>query len=220
MTMSGGWSQSKRFLLERWPEGNGSEMEFRLVVRGAVPPEKRGTVSDKQRIRREFHPQIRSLYQQHPALEHLFRMPWKGHARIADVANQFSRNGFKFLPMVREELDVACALDVLMLLRQPPHHQVFSGTGNTGDLDNRVKVLIDGLTMPKQLGDLGGDVSGADDEPFFCLLEDDKLIHAFNVTTDLLLAPPEPSEAWSDVVAVVHVRVKSRSGRGLSIYDV
>jgi hypothetical protein len=57
--------------------------------------------------------------------------------------------------------------------------------GEGGDLDNRLKVLFDGLRMPTR-----GEMAGAEDlpgEPLYCLLEEDGLISALSVRTDRLL---------------------------------
>jgi hypothetical protein len=57
--------------------------------------------------------------------------------------------------------------------------------GQGGDLDNRLKVLFDGLRMPTQ-GEMVGD-EDIQEEPLYCLLEDDGLISALSVRTDRLL---------------------------------
>jgi hypothetical protein len=61
--------------------------------------------------------------------------------------------------------------------------------------------------MPGQLTELGGEQPQAGEDPFYCLLEDDKSIFEFNVKTDRLLAPPKNGEATRDVVAIISVHV-------------
>jgi len=46
-----------------------------------------------------------------------------------------------------------------------------------GDIDNRIKVLFDGLKMPETVSELGGVALESEEDPFFCLLEDDNLIN-------------------------------------------
>lgn len=207
-------------------------MHCRLIVRGALPPDKRGTTDVKHRIRRELHPQLRNFWQQHPALRDHFNSPSSdmlrlkalaarklrpggqspdvppAQSRLEEIATEFTRWGYRFAPLVREAAHMACSLDILILRRDEPH-RVFSGMG---DLDNRVKVLLDGLRMPRQSGELDEQQPSADEDPFFCLLEDDKLIYDFTVTTDRLLVPPEPNEAHRDVVAVIGVKVTLPGG--------
>lgn len=111
-------------------------------------------------------------------------------------ADDYARCGFRFMPLVKR--DMACQLDILVLRRDEPH-SIFG----RGDLDNMVKTLIDGLRMPQQCNELAGDIPGVDDDPFFCLLEDDDGIIEFSAVTDKLLTPPEQQEPFRDVVAVV-----------------
>lgn len=46
------------------------------------------------------------------------------------------------------------------------------------------------------------------ENPFFCLLEDDRLITDVAVTTDRLLLPMEQDEQIHDVHLVLHVKTK------------
>lgn len=76
-----------------------------------------------------------------------------------------------------------------------------------GDIDNRLKVLLDGLVMPRTESDLGGIPLEPDENPFFCLLEDDSLITSVSVITDRLLTPLAAGEKISDVCLIIHVTV-------------
>jgi hypothetical protein len=64
-------------------------MRFRLVVRGHLPPDKRGTADDKHRIRRELHPQLRNMWATHPILETLGGSP----GRVESLAEEHERWG-------------------------------------------------------------------------------------------------------------------------------
>lgn len=76
-------------------------------------------------------------------------------------------------------IETACALDVLFLRRDGPGSLIKSG----GDIDNRLKVLFDALKLPRP-GEFDSTVPPAPDEdPFFCLVEDDTLITEIKVTT-------------------------------------
>jgi hypothetical protein len=55
-----------------------------------------------------------------------------------------------------------------------------------GDIDNRLKTLLDALTAPDQNQAPDGNPNPGT-QPFFCLLEDDKLITGLSVKTDQLL---------------------------------
>src|SRR5207249_333784 len=145
-------------------------MQFRLVLRGNLPPDKRGTVSAKHRIRRELHPQLRTLWQQHPALQRSFE-PEKqkgGISRVEELARRYSHSGFRFVPLIKKE-GFACALDIVLLRRQEPYRAF----DPVGDLDGRVKTLIDGLRMPQLGQEVGENKPTPDEDPFFCLMDDD-----------------------------------------------
>jgi hypothetical protein len=193
-------------------------MEFRLVVRGALPAKQRGSSGAKHRIRRELHPQLRLLWQQHQRLnDWVTRKREQGdESPLISLSRQYARCGFHFVPLVAADSAAALSLDILILRRDEPF-QLFTGTG---DIDTRVKTLLDGLRMPQQCSELNGNVPQADEDPFFVLMEDDKLVYELNVTTDRLLIPPEGNEQIRDVHAIIKVKTKSSSVRLLSLFDL
>jgi hypothetical protein len=94
----------------------------------------------------------------------------------------------------------------VLFLRQGEPGNVLN---RSGDIDNRLKTLFDALSMPsdqKQLGPFL--VPASDEEPFFCLLEDDSIITRATVESDTLLEavsnPPNPN----DVRVVITVRLR------------
>jgi hypothetical protein len=71
-----------------------------------------------------------------------------------------------------------------------------------GDIDNRIKTLLDALRIPKK-EELPDDWVPTDTEkPFHCLLEDDKLLSRFSVDTDRLLIPQKHEQDVSLVITV------------------
>ncbi len=191
---------------------------------------------DKQRIRKHFHQQLKQLWKTHPALRwqaeelveffytpsNLVSRPGPGRpvidrARMPDepggglldgakpwvehVGDNFDEFGYRFVPLVRRDYGITCALDILFLRRDAPG-DIVSG----GDIDNRIKTLLDGLQKPKSRDQLAGyDEPGPDEDPFFCLLEDDSLISRISVDTDRLLTQREPEERESEVYLVITV---------------
>jgi hypothetical protein len=108
-------------------------------------------------------------------------------SRLDFLANNFSRFGFQFVPLVTEDFSLWCGIDILFLRSGAPG-KVFE----SGDIDNRIKTVLDALKAPKQLEELGDFKSKgpyADEVPFFCLLEDDGLVAKISVETDTLLEP-------------------------------
>ncbi len=63
--------------------------------------------------------------------------------------------------------------------------------------------------MPKNLAEAGGIGPQTDETPFYCLLEDDKLISEVRVTTDQLLLLPEHHDLKpNDAMLVIRVLLK------------
>ncbi len=197
-------------------------MDFRLIYKGPLPAAASGKggsrVKDKHRLRKHFHKQLRELWQQHPDLKrqselHYYKLlgqihrvpagvpdtkPWIEH-----IADDHQRFGGRFVPLVTKEGGLTCSLDILFLRRDGPGNLIRSG----GDLDNRIKVLMDGLRMPDTFPELGGFQIEPDENPFHCLLEDDALVTQISVTTDRLLTPQESNEGIHDVDLVIRVSV-------------
>jgi len=122
---------------------------------------------------------------------------------IDHIADDHQRCGGRFVPLVSIRGGFHCRLDILFLRRDDPGNIISSG----GDIDNRLKVLFDGLRMPSTVSELGSLPIEVDENPFFCLLEDDKLISAVTVTTDRLVTPLAPNEERNNVCLVIHVTV-------------
>lgn len=156
-------------------------MEFHLVYQGKLPAAGQSNTRsrEKHEIRKVFHKQLAQLWRTQPFLLQFAR------GQVSDtkphpLADRYARCGYRFMPLVSEWFMVACALDILFLRRDGPGALVRSG----GDIDNRLKVLFDALRMPQTCDEVGGDSPASDEDPFFCLLEDDKLISKVQVDTN------------------------------------
>jgi hypothetical protein len=158
---------------------DGRKMDFRLIYRGSLPAEGSGgsRTKEKQMLRKHFHKQLRELWKQHPDLrsqaESRFYKANVGqedeqilyvdkHDRAAKatdvktwvehIADDHQRCGGRFVPLISERGGFTCALDILFLRRDNPGHLIASG----GDIDNRIKVLFEGLKMPSTVTELVG----------------------------------------------------------------
>jgi hypothetical protein len=171
-------------------------VEFRLLYTGELPPN--GSAAEKQRVRSYFHPQLKKLWSLNPSLldyaatrgqispaqaekptENVDELAVLGMEYLASNHEEF---GFNFLPLVEKEYCVSCSLDILFLRK--------GGQGNlvtNGDLDARIKTLFDALQKPQQKNECGGAVPTEDENPFFVLLQNDKLVSELKITTDQLL---------------------------------
>lgn len=64
--------------------------------------------------------------------------------------------------------------------------------------------------MPKVINELpSGDMPGVNEDPFFCLLEDDNLVTRLAVVTD---RPLDPISDKSEVLLLIHVQIKRTIG--------
>ncbi len=191
-------------------------MRFRLIYDGNLAS---GTSSTKRlihkwRLRREFNRQLTGLWAVHPTLKGRgvyvpnARIGWMEigvHAELGSVKGKINEpivvGGRSFIPLVRESLALTCELDILFLRNDAPGSIV---TASGGDLDNRIKTLFDGLTVPKAPNALDAP-KAPDTDPFYCLLENDKLVSSFSVRTDRLLTAPGESERR--VLLVIEAKV-------------
>lgn len=180
-------------------------LEFRLTYEGPLLAhnEARDKADHKHQIRQKFHPQLKRLWETNRFLKQEWtsdkgKMPLNEH-----LAGMFSRSGYRFVPVVWEAASLLCGLDVLILRTGDP-----GGVVHGGDLDNRLKTLLDALRMPKSTDELGQYTTpGQDEDPFYVLLEDDRLISNFRVEADSILeVKPEQASTFARVVVTVHIK--------------
>lgn len=183
-------------------------VKFKLVYQGQLASI--GSVREKHDIRRQLHKQLAELWNVQAPFSR-----WKTQTVVAQnspstlitvveaMAEQYKRCGFRFVPLFTKGRSLACALDIQFLRRDHPGDLVKPG----GDLDNRMKTLLDALRMPSDASELGGCVPDVNENPFFVLLEDDSLITELNIATDRLLTPPGNMQHVTDVHLVIGVRV-------------
>lgn len=170
-------------------------MRFDLYYQG--PLRASGGRKEKQTLRRAFHPQLRDLWQRAP---------------LQDMADQFldpayeltviRRVGdFDFAPLVSSTHHLLAELSITMLRPEEPGRLITTG----GDIDNRLKTLLDALSLPKhnQLPD--GDAPLNNEQPMHCLLEDDNLVTRLDVRVGRLLG--EHHEA--DVLLLLSVEISA-----------
>jgi hypothetical protein len=197
-------------------------MEFRLTYKGPLVARQgdpmagqsvRVTKAENQHnIRSHFHWQLKRLWDTTPFLRDgtvpsvgALLLPGSHPEREpiskAALAQRHSLYGHQFVPLVSNDLLLRCELEILFLRPDLPDR-----TSWGGDIDNRMKTLLDALRIPEAGEDYGLRKLDDDKRPMFCLLEDDKLISRLSVETDQLLdvgAVDKP-----DIALVITVRIR------------
>ena len=195
-------------------------MRFRLTYEGELKASQPGKKISphKHSIRRCFHPQLKHLWDNHKLLSEfkmfgtleekheMMEQPFMGYGRWAPgddevrplknvIAEHFSIKEYNFVPLVCQSFQLQCSLDILLLDEDRSRL-------TKGDIDNRLKTLIDSLRMPSTQELRSNRKPCEGEDPFFCLLEDDRLINSFSVERDILW-----SEGTSDNFAKVIIGV-------------
>lgn len=192
-----------------WPADEGYLMQFNLLYKGPLPAN--GGVKDKHAIRRVIHAQLREFWKRDPLLSVRLNSAWygdnadlrpRGQSYAESLAINYALGEFRFLPLITTKDGLACAIDVLMLRRDQPGGMV----SNSGDLDNRLKTLFDALQRPTENDALRGCHPEADEDPFYCLLENDRLITDVRIRAEQLLSPVD-TEPVANVFLLIHVKV-------------
>src|SRR5260370_24368030 len=162
-------------------------MRFVLTYSGRLPSS--GNLDDKHRIRRAIHPQLARQWQVESSLAEWARprnQPSDPQGKgLENIAAGFIRGQFRFVPLVSKRLKLVCFLDIVFLRPEAPGELIRHG----GDIDNRIKTLLDSLRVPGA-PEIHGLTPAATENPFFCLLEHDSLLPGFQSRTEPLSEQP------------------------------
>ncbi|SRR5581483_4433139 len=200
-------------------------MQFRLTYEGPLFSSRtdkrddlRSRADHKQDIRKVFHKQLKQLWTETP---HLGRVAEDGHWKplpdaffsnprpknwswSKELAERYSCGQYHLVPLVNGIFTLGCGLDIL-LLRPGRAGQVLA----SGDIDNRVKTLIDALRIPgPDVKELGSHTPQDGEDPFYCLLENDSMVDRLSVEADTLLQPIGTKRDANDARVVVTVTVR------------
>jgi hypothetical protein len=163
-------------------------IEFRLLFQGLVrPTANKGHPVETHAIRRDFHLQLRHLWDSRPGLRQLaeqwsLKEPnshrWAGMAGYSEedhvarvkfglelMGKNWTRAGFNCVPLVTRDLDATCSLDVLLLRPGPSATRHIL---NQGDIDGQLKTIIDALRIPDNGNETGNAIPAENEAPFFC----------------------------------------------------
>ncbi len=167
-------------------------MKFTLTYTGDLRAN--GSVNHKHALRCHFHAQLGVLWQHEPLLEN---QHWYKGGKPTKIDLNRLIGSFRFVPLVSPSVHLVCELKIFMLRPEPAGSIITQG----GDIDNRLKTLFDSLRVPKNEGEVPRTAQPMpDQDPLFCLLEDDALITSISVETERLLIPNQrPTEVHLDI---------------------
>lgn len=139
-------------------------MELTLFYRGVLASN--GGTAEKQSLRRVFHRQLAEFWKQNPLDD--YRYLWDSSLPLfkseSDIRRK--RGSFEFVPLINEYMYLVADLQIHLLRPEPPG----SVKAQSGDLDNRMKTLLDALRMPRVPDEIpSNDAPATDERPFFCL---------------------------------------------------
>lgn len=89
-----------------------------------------------------------------------------------------------------------------MFLRKEPPGKIYQG----GDIDGRIKTLVDALAMPRHVEQVLE--KNRQTDPIFCLLEDDFFVSGFQVESERLLGDQNSTPDFVRLTIEVDVRVR------------
>lgn len=170
-------------------------MEFTLFYQGLLPAT--GSLKEKHAIRKALAPQIREVCE-----KDVFANDQHFLNHTIDVG------AHRFFALARHHWQTYAELDLLFLRPGPLGGVLAQG----GDIDNRLKTLFDALRCPKEAEIRVGLEPTADEQPFYCLLEDDQLVRSLSIKVDRLLVP---SIDDSHVYLTLQIRIKGHELRYL-----
>ena len=177
-------------------------MEFTLVYQGDLPPN--GSSSVKWELRRKFDGQMRKLWECAPLND--ISEYIDPNYKPSDAYLGRKVRAIEFLSPVSEKISTHADLDILLLSAGQGQRLTLRG----GDIDNRIKTLLDSLQAPHSEQEIPNCAEAPDDGRVFCLLDDDKLVRKLAVRIGQLLTVPDYSDTAH---AVIDVRI--RASRGL-----
>lgn len=157
-------------------------MIITLSYHGRLPAKQKGVSPVKAQLRTAFHGQIKAQ------VEPLLGQDRKHVSTWLD--------GHLFISPAHKSFRTAIELDVLMLV--PPTRR------KVGDVDNRLKTLIDGLTRPANGQQLKDHLEPEGGAGTFCLMDDDALVTRLSLDSRVW---HDPSADPHDALVIVTAKV-------------
>jgi hypothetical protein len=136
-----------------------------------------GHVEKKFIYRRFFRPQLKELER------HLSERNCPECLNF-NIDNQKQVGDFIFLPLVTDKCNKVIDFKFTFL----SHYEPGNGLNfPTGDTDNHLKALLDGLRMPNTMNEIRTEKPKKGEKLFHCLMEDDGIVRKINIEHQKLL---------------------------------
>lgn len=162
-------------------------MEFTLTYDGPLTASG-SKAALKQRVRSQLHPQIQALWDIEPLKSKREAVDPAATGNGAGVLLS-SVGDCQFACLISDAYRLRAQLQITLLRPEEPGSLLVRG----GDIDNRLKTLLDALRRPQTDQEMPpGWTPSVSEHPFFCLLDDDRLVTGIAVDTDRLLASSQP----------------------------
>jgi hypothetical protein len=177
-------------------------MNFTLTYEGKL--KSNGDSRHKHEIRKAFHRQLAELWKASP-----FSQRGGCYDGLTKIVGDYT-----FLPLTSSAREEVAELRITMLRPQVGPGYII---GEGGDIDNRLKTLFDSMRMPDKPSEIPSRERPAEDEnPFFCLLENDILITGLSVRADRLLESGQP-DSFVKLIIEVSIRKVPMIGSNMTI---
>ena len=204
-------------------------MEFHLSYQGPLPAcnsaREDFKTEPKQRIRLEFAEQLA----EHWNREYTLRLAkQRGFDvvplvdRKAEVTELIRYNkmhfmvemcGYHWIPIVTRANGLTCEVEIVLNRRSEPG-EIFVTGDDGGDLDNRLKILLDGLRIPLSVKECPGNLYGPGLQSNgqwlerISLLEDDSLISKITIEARRLNTQAKPNQGtdWAEVLLLARLK--------------
>lgn len=177
-------------------------MKFRLTYSGPLRSsgnEINGKLSDhKHDLRLSFNPQLRRLWETMPFLK-TGKPTWptvswappkpEPNLNRGERGNKYKIEPWNFVPLVTEDMGFYCSVDILILRTDG-----LTAITGRGDLDGRIKTLLDALSMPLENHGYPTRQVSVTANPLHVLFENDRQISKISVETDHMLEPLDASQ--------------------------
>jgi hypothetical protein len=159
-----------------------------------------GHVRNKFYLRRFFLPQLLAVKEQFDE-ENLHQ-----YYPFFDKKNRCNVGKFCFSPLVSYQDGLSVSLDIVIL----SHLNRARCKNQTGDIDNLLKALVDGLRMAQNENETRSEKPKEGEEVFYTLLEDDVLVKKVSINHDRLYFSRSMRKDPKEVFVLIDVTIHER----------